>query len=137
MSDIIFFIGRVLVVIVMVTNGVAHLTKERPVKYAEFKKIPSAALAVRVSGICMLLGAVGIVLGALGDLAALLSALLMLIITITLHNFWTLEDEQARATDQSHFLKNLALIGGLLVIAWAFSNGGGINLIAPVWAPAA
>lgn len=67
-------------------------------------------------------GAAGVIFGVWGDLAALLSALLMLIMTITMHNFWTLEDPQAKQIDQIMFMKNLAIIGGLLIVAWAMAG---------------
>jgi putative oxidoreductase len=92
------------------------------VGYAQFKKIPNPALAVRLSGVLLLAGAAGIILGIWGDLAALLSALLLLITSITMHNFWTLEDPQAKQVDQIMFMKNIAMIGGLLVLAWAMAG---------------
>ena len=136
MSNAIFVIGRILAVLVFIGSGLGHLTDKNMVGYAQFKKIPSAALAVRLSGVLLLAGAAGIVLGIWGDLAAVLSALLVLIMTITMHNFWTLEDAQAKQMDMIMFMKNIAMIGGLLVIAWAYSNGGGASLIDPVWGAA-
>jgi uncharacterized membrane protein YphA (DoxX/SURF4 family) len=50
-----------------------------------------------------------------------------------MHNFWTLEDAAAKATDQLMFMKNVSMIGGLLGLAWAFSNGGGITLTDAIW----
>lgn len=136
MSNAIFVIGRILAVLVFIGSGLGHLTDKNMVGYAQFKKIPSAALAVRLSGVLLLAGAAGIVLGIWGDLAAILSALLVLIMTITMHNFWTLEDAQAKQMDMIMFMKNIAMIGGLLVIAWAYSNGGGASLVDPVWGAA-
>ena len=136
MSNAIFVIGRILAVLVFINSGLGHLTDKNMVGYAQFKKIPSAALAVRISGVLLLAGAAGIILGIWGDLAAILSALLVLIMTITMHNFWTLEDPQAKQIDMIMFMKNIAMIGGLLVIAWAFSNGGGASLVDPVWGAA-
>ncbi|MGA1345044.1 MAG: DoxX family protein [Ilumatobacteraceae bacterium] len=136
MSNAIFVIGRILAVLVFINSGLGHLTDKNMVGYAQFKKIPSAALAVRISGVLLLAGAAGIILGIWGDLAAILSALLVLIMSITMHNFWTLEDPQAKQVDMIMFMKNLAMIGGLLVIAWAYSNGGGGNIIDPVWGAA-
>lgn len=122
MADIIFFIGRILMVLVFIESGIGHLTQDGMVGYAQFKKIPNPALAVRLSGVLLLAGAAGIILGVWGDLAALLSALLLLIMSITMHNFWTLEDPQAKQVDQIMFMKNIAMIGGLLVLAWAMAG---------------
>ena len=124
MNDIIFLIGRILLVLVFIGSGINHLTNDALVGYAQYKKIPNAALAVRLSGVLMLAGALGIVFGVWGDLAALLSALLVLLMTIPMHNYWTLDDPMAKQTDQIMFMKNISIIGGLLAVAWAFSNVG-------------
>ena len=122
--DIIFLIGRILLVLVFIGSGINHLTNDALVGYAQYKKIPNAALAVRLSGVLMLTGALGIVCGVWGDLAALLSALLVLLMTIPMHNYWTLDDPMAKQTDQIMFMKNISIIGGLLAVAWAFSTVG-------------
>lgn len=135
MNDIIFLIGRILLVMVFIGSGINHLTNDALVGYAQFKKIPNAVLAVRLSGVLMLAGAAGIVFGVWGDLAALLTALLVLLMTIPMHNYWTVEDPMARQTDQIMFMKNISIIGGLLVIAYAFSNvgDGGYTLTSSVF----
>jgi uncharacterized membrane protein YphA (DoxX/SURF4 family) len=123
-NDIIFLIGRILLVLVFIGSGINHLTNDALVGYAQFKKIPNAILAVRLSGVLMLAGALGILFGVWGDLAALLSALLVLLMTIPMHNYWTLDDATAKQTDQIMFMKNISIIGGLLAVAWAFSTVG-------------
>ena len=124
MNDIIFLIGRILLVLVFIGSGINHLTNDALVGYAQYKKMPKAALAVRLSGVLMLAGALGIVFGVWGDLAALLSALLVLLMTIPMHNYWIIDDPMAKQTDQIMFMKNISIIGGLLAVAWAFSNVG-------------
>ena len=133
MNNFIFLLARVIVMAIFVQSGYNHLTKEAIVGYAQFKKIPNARLAVRLSGVLYLAGSAGIILGIWGDLAALLTALLLFIITITMHNFWTLEDAAAKGTDRLMFMKNVSMIGGLLGLAWAFSNGGGITITDAIW----
>ncbi|NDH76827.1 MAG: hypothetical protein EBY52_08855 [Actinobacteria bacterium] len=51
MNDIIFLIGRILLVLVFISSGINHLTNDALVGYAQYKKIPNAALAVRLSGV--------------------------------------------------------------------------------------
>ncbi|MGA1219406.1 MAG: DoxX family protein [Ilumatobacteraceae bacterium] len=133
MNNTIFLLARIIMMAIFVRSGINHLTKEAIVGYAQFKKIPNAQFAVRISGVLYLAGSIGIIFGVWGDLAALLTALLLLIVTITMHNFWTLEDAAAKATDQLMFMKNVSMIGGLLGLAWAFSNGGGITLTDAIW----
>jgi len=78
----------------------------------------------KLSGALMLAGSLGFVLGIFGDLAALLTAVLLLIMTVKMHDFWTIEDAQARQADMTGFLKNLSMIGGLLILTWVLSQSG-------------
>ncbi|MGA1521313.1 MAG: DoxX family protein, partial [Ilumatobacteraceae bacterium] len=55
---------------------------------------------------------------------ALLTAVLLLIMTVKMHDFWTIEDSQARQADMTGFLKNLSMIGGLLILTWVLSEEG-------------
>ena len=44
--------------------------------------------------------------------------------TVKMHDFWTIEDAQARQADMTGFLKNLSMIGGLLILTWVLSQEG-------------
>ena len=54
--------------------------------------------------------------------------------TIAKHPFWTVQDPEDRAQDRSHFLKNMSLLGGVLIaaqdtegkpsLAWRARKGG-------------
>lgn len=41
-----------------------------------------------------------------------------------MHNFWTIEDPQARANEQAHFMKNMSLTGAALVLLFLFQQFG-------------
>lgn len=56
-------------------------------------------------------------LGILPRLSALALAASMVPTTLAGHRFWEHEDPQQRAQQQVHFLKNTAILGGLLVMA--------------------
>jgi putative oxidoreductase len=62
------------------------------------------------------LGAVGLIFGYKTRLAALLLAIYLIPVTWLFHNFWDLEGAD-RYVNQLMFLKNLAIIGGLLFIS--------------------
>jgi putative oxidoreductase len=70
----------------------------------------------------MLLGAVAVELigglafafGCLPKLAATALALFLIPTTYFIHNFWTLTDPAAMQMQQTEFLKNLAIFGGLI-----------------------
>ncbi len=56
-------------------------------------------------------------LGKFPRLAALLLAGSLVPTTVAAHRFWEHEDPQERAAQQIHFLKNLGLLGGLMIAA--------------------
>ena len=122
--DFIMLIGRILLASTFVASGIAHLTDPGPTGFAQYKKVPAPALMTKLSGVLMLAGSVGFLLGIVGDLAALLTALLLLIMTVKMHDFWTIEDPQARQADMTGFMKNISMIGGLLILAWVLSQDG-------------
>jgi uncharacterized membrane protein YphA (DoxX/SURF4 family) len=73
--------------------------------------------AVRINGTAMMAGGTALALGILPRAAAagLLAALIPT--TYAGHRFWRIEDPTARAQQRTQFLKNIAIAGGLLLVA--------------------
>ena len=67
-------------------------------------------------------GGVLIVTGLATRPAALLMVLFTIVATLISHRYWDLTEAAARRTQQSQFFKNLAIIGGFLVL---FVSGPG------------
>jgi putative oxidoreductase len=81
-----------------------------------------ATMAVIVAIIIEIVVTLMIVLGLKTRCAALVLALFTLLVTIGLHQFWTIADEGMKQAQQAFFFKNLAISGGLLYI-WAYGAG--------------
>jgi putative oxidoreductase len=77
---------------------------------------------VRVNGAVQAAAGALLGLGVLPRLAALVVAGTLVPTTLAGHRFWTYEDPQERAAQRIHFLKNAAMLGGLL-LAVADTNG--------------
>ena len=73
--------------------------------------------AVRLNGAVQLTAGVLLAIGWLPRLSALVIAGTLVPTTAAGHRFWESEDEQERAQQRIHFLKNLGLFGGLLIAA--------------------
>jgi uncharacterized membrane protein YphA (DoxX/SURF4 family) len=88
----------------------------RPKKAAELG-LPQPDLMVRANGLGMMAGGAALALGVKPRLAAL--ALIGLLVPTTLagHRFWEEASVKGRSAQEVQFLKNLGLIGGLLVFA--------------------
>ncbi len=72
------------------------------------------ALLVRVNGGAQVGAGVLMATGTLQRPAALVLAASMVPTTLAGHDFWSLDDPAARAAQRTQFLKNLAMVGGLL-----------------------
>ena len=122
--DILLVIGRVLFALIFINSGIAHLTKLKDMTgYAQFKKVPAPKLAVIVSGLMLIIGGLYIVFGVYADLGALLLAIFLVPTAFMMHNFWTIEDPQAKQGEMINFFKNLSLAGAALIIFVLVGSG--------------
>ena len=122
--DILLVIGRVLFALIFINSGIAHLTKLNDMTvYAKFKKVPAAKLAVIVTGLMLIIGGLYIVFGVYADLGALLLALFLVPTAFMMHNFWTIQDPQAKQGEMINFFKNLSLAGAALIIFVLVGSG--------------
>ena len=122
--DILLVFGRVLFALIFINSGIAHLTKLQAMTgYAQFKKVPAAKLSVIVTGLMLIIGGLYVALGVYADLGALLLAIFLVASAFMMHNFWTIQDEQAKQGETINFFKNLALAGAALIIFVMVGSG--------------
>ncbi len=122
--DILLVIGRVLFALIFINSGIAHLTKLQAMTgYAQFKKVLAPKLAVIVTGLMLIIGGLYIAFGVYADLGALLLAVFLVASAFMMHNFWTLQDEQAKQGETINFFKNLSLAGAALIIFVLVGSG--------------
>ncbi|HWF82971.1 MAG TPA: DoxX family protein [Streptosporangiaceae bacterium] len=84
--------------------------------------------AVRLNGAAQLAGGALLAVGWLPRLAALTIAATLIPTTIAGHRFWDIDDPQERAQQRVQFLKNLSMLGGLLMAATSGNSRGGRGL---------
>lgn len=70
---------------------------------------------VKLDGLVKVAAGLALAMGVLPRLAALLLASNLVPTTLAGHRFWESKDPQERAAQEIHFLKNLGLLGGLLL----------------------
>ncbi|MFC7081825.1 DoxX family protein [Halorussus caseinilyticus] len=129
-SSVAFLVGRVLFGGVLAFTGVNHfLQADQMAGYAEAKGAPAPTLSVYGSGVLLVLGGASIVLGAFPLVGAAALVGFLVVATPMFHDFWSVEDPQQRQQEMTDFLKNVALIGGALVLlavsggSWPFAVG--------------
>ncbi|MEY3156021.1 MAG: hypothetical protein RL057_35 [Actinomycetota bacterium] len=122
--DILLVLGRVLFALIFINSGIAHLTKLQAMTgYAQYKKVPAAKLSVIVTGLMLIVGGLYVALGVYADLGALLLAIFLVSSAFLMHNFWTIQDEQAKQGETINFFKNISLAGAALIIFVLVGSG--------------
>ncbi|MFE5829372.1 DoxX family protein [Streptomyces sp. NPDC056488] len=72
---------------------------------------------VRLSGAVQVVSGVLLGLGRCPRLSALALAATLVPTTLAAHRYWEVEDPSERAQQRIHFLKNMSMLGGLLITA--------------------
>ena len=126
MADL-FLMGRLIFGGFFLYSGVHHfLDTATLAQFAGAKGVPMPEAAVLLSGALLIVGALSILLGIVPRLGLACIILFLVGVTPTIHAFWTVADPQMRQMDMGNFMKNLALMGGALMMLviptpWAFS----------------
>jgi len=120
-------IARPMLAAIFVTSGldsVLHPTARAQIAAPWVKKLAGPLhlpddpeLLVRANGATMVMAGSMLGLGKFPRLGALVLAGALVPTTYTAHAFWTVQDPAARAQQKVHFLKNVGLLGGVLLAA--------------------
>ncbi|MFM7718106.1 MAG: DoxX family protein [Actinomycetota bacterium] len=129
--DLLMIAARILLVPIFLASGMGHLTAtEAMAGYAASKGIPSPTLAVRGSGVLILLGGLSVLLGIYPEYGALALVLFSIPTAFLMHAFWRETDPMAKMNERVHFLKDLALAGaGLFAYALVVAGEFGPTLV--------
>jgi uncharacterized membrane protein YphA (DoxX/SURF4 family) len=112
-----FVIGRILFGGYFVYNALGHFMKLGPLSgYAASKKIPLPKAAVIISGVALLLGGLSIIVNFSVLIGLWILVAFMVVVTLTMHQFWREHDPMHRMNETIQFSKNVAIIGALLIL---------------------
>ncbi|MDD7384817.1 MAG: DoxX family protein [Actinomycetaceae bacterium] len=120
MRKAINFVGRAALAAPFIIMGY-EAAREPGVRVEAVKKAPWAFAQdhadelVRVNGASMVAGGIGLASGILSRTAAAGLVLSTAMTTIAGHDFWNIDDPAQRAGQRIEFLKNLGMVGGLLI----------------------
>jgi putative oxidoreductase len=103
-------------------TGVSALLQKSPApQLAQYSDI-----LAQVAAYGEFVGGILLFLGVLSRVSAFGLTVFVLLASVLAHNFWALADAKAYAEQLSNFLKNMGLIGGLLLIMVA--GGGAVSI---------
>jgi putative oxidoreductase len=123
------FVGRFFLAAIFLASAVTnHIPNTKTIiADLEVKQVPQPTVAHYVSIAVMLVGGVSVLLGFQGRIGALLLALFICAATYYYHDFWNLvQDDPQREAQMTNFMKNVAILGGLLFI---LANGSGAGAV--------
>ena len=113
---IIVLLGRLLFVLIFLKTG-PNLFLKQTISYAASQGVPFATFAVPIAGVLALAGGVSVLVGFRTKLGASLIALFLIPVTLMMHKFWTVTDAGMAQVQMIMFMKNLAILGGALIIS--------------------
>jgi putative oxidoreductase len=109
-------IGRALFVGIFLWSTPHHFSAQSIARAAR-QGMPLASLAVPLSGVLALVGALSLLLGYRARVGAWLLVLFLVPVTLTMHNFWAVSDPTMAQIQLVNFMKNLSMLGGALLLA--------------------
>jgi putative oxidoreductase len=110
-------VGRLLFSAIFISSGVGHFSAST-IGYAASQGVPMASVLVPLSGVLAILGGLSILTGFKARIGAALIVVFLVPVTLMMHAFWNVADPQMHQMQQIMFMKNLAMLGGALVMMY-------------------
>jgi uncharacterized membrane protein YphA (DoxX/SURF4 family) len=110
-------------------NGFNHFAKLKMMSgYAKSKGTFAPSLSVGGTGVILLLGGASLLLGYHPTIGAALLVVFLLGVSFSIHNFWAIQEPQAKVMEMVNFMKNMGLLGLVLMTVaiprpWPMSLG--------------
>ena len=113
------FVGRLLIVYIFATSGIAKVFGwQANVQYVSTRHLPMVPLLLVLAALIEIGGSICLIIGYRAREAGMVMFLYMIPLTVLFHNYWVASGMLAGA-QETHFRKNLAIMGGLLMLAYA------------------
>ena len=110
--------GRLLMGAYFILPGVQKITGfDEMTSYMEAHSVPMVSVLLPLTILVQLSAGAAIVVGYRGKVAAFILAGLTFIISIYMHDFWSLAKGMEQAHELQNFIKNIAIMSGLLIVA--------------------
>jgi putative oxidoreductase len=109
--------GRQLFSLIFIVASAAHFNAQT-IQAAAAHGVPLPEVLAPLAGLIALLGGLSILLGFQIRLGAWLLMIFLVPVTLVMHNFWSVSDPMTLQVQKAMFMKNLAMLGGALVIGY-------------------
>ncbi len=110
-------VGRVLLALIFLTSGFNKITGwSGTADYMAGEGMPMVPLFLAGAIVFEIVGGLSVMLGFKARIGALVLVIFLIPATIIFHDFWTVEDAMQRRMQMIMFMKNLSIMGGLLLV---------------------
>jgi len=110
--------GRLLLALYFLVPGISKITNfEGTAQYMADHGMVAIPFFLILTIVLQLGGALFLAIGYRVQLTAFVLAGLVLVISLVMHDFWNIEDAVQQAHETQNFIKNLAIMAGLMVLA--------------------
>ncbi|HKU28427.1 MAG TPA: DoxX family protein [Candidatus Sulfotelmatobacter sp.] len=124
-------IGRFLMTYIFATSGIAKIFDwSGNIAYMGTRHLPFTPFLLAAALVIEVVGSLCLITGFWARWAAAILFVYLLLVTVLFHNYWAFSGMSA-GMQETHFRKNLAIMGGLLMLAahgpgrWAVSTRTG------------
>lgn len=108
-------------------NGFNHFKNASGLtQYAASKNVPMPKVSVYLTGVMLLVGGLGVIFGVFIEMSLWFIIIFLILTSLKMHGFWKVSDPAQKMSEQTNFMKNIALAGAALMmlmipLPWAFS----------------
>ena len=112
-------IGRLMVTYIFATSGIGKVFSwSDNVKYMSTRHLPVIPVLLAIAMVIELAGSICLITGYQARVAAFVLFWYTTAVTVLFHNYWAATGMLA-GMQETHFRKNLAIMGGLLILAYS------------------
>lgn len=116
MEDVVLLISRVCISSLYIWAATAKIRNWKgTVAYMESKGFPLIAISLPAAVILQIAGGISLLLGIYSQIGALILIIFTIPAMCKIHNFWK-ESGPARVVEKTFFMKDVAILGGLLLL---------------------
>ena len=115
-----FLVGRGLLGLYFIIPGITKITGWAGMsEYMAAHGVPLIPVLLALTIVIQIGGGACLMIGFRARLIAFVLAGLTIVINLFMHDFWNVEDAAQRAHETQNFIKNLAIMAGLMYVAGA------------------
>ncbi len=117
-SSFFMFVGRLLIAALFLLSAYGKIVGYSATEaYMASKGLPMIPLLLGLSIVIEIVGGLSLVFGYKIRTMAIILILYLIPVTLTMHDFWMIQDPLQNQLQMYHFFGNLAIMGGLLYVA--------------------